>query len=55
MIRHCFKKENNTSFLKEKIRKGLKKVVTHELGIEKISKQRKTLNEEKNKSREVEK
>lgn len=40
VIHHYFKKEDKTSFLKETIRKGLKKVVAYELGIKEISKHR---------------
>lgn len=40
MIRYYFKKEDYTSFLKERIRKSLRTVVAYEPGIEKISKQR---------------
>lgn len=40
MIHYSFRKEDNTSFLEETIRKGLKKMVAYEPGIEKISKQR---------------
>lgn len=38
--RYYFKKEDYTSFLKERIRKNLRTVVACEPGIEKISKQR---------------